>query len=336
MSSAASATALRPAPGAAPREARPAPPADQPTLRSGTLLAVTGSALLAAGLAGTLLSHGGRRPPTAARLAACGSALLAASVLADSAMEHYRGNFRRRAMFAAPTAAAVTLAAGLATALTSGARMMKSALFGGSIVTGLFGLGFHARNILSRPGGLSFNNLFYRAPFGAPGALVLAGAAGLGAIAADRAAASPTLLDGRRRHRRAGQGLGLATAAGLFGLTTEIGLLHFRGAFHNKLMYAPVVTVPLTGLAMLGAAVDPEPARTMIARRALGATAALGILGTGLHSYGVSRNMGGFYNWTQNLFQGPPIAAPPSLAGIALMGFAALRLLERRTGARAG
>ena len=59
-------------------------------------------------------------------------------------------------------------------------------------------------------------------------------------------------------------------------------------------------------------------------------TTALGLIGSGLHAYGVSRNMGGFRNWTQNLFQGPPIAAPPSLAGIALMGFASLELLKSR------
>ena len=38
--------------------------------------------------------------------------------------------------------------------------------------------------------------------------------------------------------------------------------------------------------------------------------------------------MGGFGNWTQNLFQGPPMAAPPSLLGIGLTGLAALDLLK--------
>ena len=57
---------------------------------------------------------------------------------------------------------------------------------------------------------------------------------------------------------------------------------------------------------------------------------ALGVAGTGLHAYGVSRNMGGFGNWTQNLFQGPPMAAPPSLLGLGLMGLSALQLLESR------
>ncbi|MEX6505917.1 hypothetical protein [Jiella sp. M17.18] len=310
-------------------DARPAPSADQPNMRSGTLLAVTGIGLIAAGAAGTLLlSRDGRRPSQATRLAAYGAALLGASVLADSAMEHYRGNYRRKEMFVAPIVAAGTIATALATALTSRAATYKSALFGGAIATGLFGLSFHVKNILSRTGGLSWNNLFYRAPFGAPGALALAGVAGVGAVAADRAEWRERL--GHAGHgRRAGRGLGLFTAAGLFGLTAEIGLLHFRGAFHDKLMYAPVLAVPLTGMAMLAATADPVPRRNDLARKTLETTAALGIIGTGLHAYGVSRNMGGFTNWTQNLFQGPPIAAPPSLAGIALMGFSALHLLDR-------
>nr|WP_255616842.1 hypothetical protein [Aurantimonas sp. VKM B-3413] len=298
-------------------------------MKSGTLLAVTGAGLLAAGLAGTALaSRGGRRPGRAAQLAAYGSALLAASVLADSAMEHYRGNFRRKEMFIAPIVAAGTVATALATAFTSRAGTYKSALFGGTIVTGLFGFSFHIRNILSRAGGLSWNNLFYRAPFGAPGALALAGAAGVGAVAAERAEWRERF--GQVGHgRRAGRGLGLFTAAGLFGLTSEVGLLHFRGAYHDKLMYAPVLALPLTGVAMLAATVDPVPYKRRLARTTLETTAALGLIGTGLHAYGVSRNMGGFHNWTQNLFQGPPIAAPPSLAGLALMGFSALHLLDR-------
>ncbi len=310
-------------------DARPAPQVDQPGMRGGTLLALAGGGLVLAGIAGTLLADGGaRRPTRPARLAAYGAGLLAASVLADSAMEHYRGSYKKRAMYVAPVVSAVALTTAVATALSTRFAALKAAIFGGTILTGLLGTGFHIRNILRRPGGLSFNNLFYRAPFGAPGALMLAGAAGLGAISADRATTRHG-TSGRRDRALVGQGLGALTAAGLFGLTAEVGLLHFRGAFHNKLMYAPLIGVPLTGAAVLASAVDPTPGRRRIAREALETTAALGLLGVGLHAYGVSRNMGGFGNWTQNLFQGPPIAAPPSLAGIALIGFSALDLLGR-------
>ena len=311
-------------------DARPADAQRQPGVRSGTLLALAGAGLVASGVAGALLGGSNpRRPARAAKLAGYGAALLAASVLADSAMEHYRGNFRRRTMFVAPVMAAVTLATGLWTAISRGGGSIKNAIFGASMMTGLFGFGFHIRNIRSRPGGFNFNNFFYRAPFGAPGALLLAGAAGVGGVAATRCDTRERLgEDGR--HRRAGRLLGLVTASGLFGLTAEIGLLHFRGAYHDKLMYAPVLAVPLTGAALTAAALAPTEKRNRVARGLLETTGVLGAAGVGLHAYGVSRNMGGFANWTQNLFQGPPIAAPPSLTGIALIGISALDLLGRR------
>lgn len=305
--------------------ARPAPERKQPGVQPGTLLALAGTGLIAAGLLGTLVPRSSRRRPSSpVRLAAYGAGLLAASVLADSAMEHYRGNFGNRAMYAAPLASAATLAAAIATAYARGSERLRGTVFAGALLTGLVGTGFHIKNITERPGGLSFNNLFYRAPFGAPGALAISGALGLGAIAAGERGR------GLLGDRDTGRALAAVTAGGLFGLTAEVGLLHFRGAFHDPFMYAPVVAVPLTGLALAAAAANPSsPDRAAVARRMLGVTTALGLIGSGFHTYGVSRNSGGFKNWTQNLFQGPPIAAPPSLAGLALGGYAALQLLAR-------
>ena len=132
----------------------------------------------------------------------------------------------------------------------------------------------------------------------------------------------------RRGTAGVGRFLGATTALGLFGLTAEVGLLHFRGAFHDKLMYAPVAFLPLGGLAWSPRVRHVRPALERTDGAALGTTMALGVAGTGLHAYGVSRNMGGFGNWTQNLFQGPPMAAPPSLLGIGLTGLSALELLK--------
>ena len=39
--------------------------------------------------------------------------------------------------------------------------------------------------------------------------------------------------------------------------------------------------------------------------------------------------MGGWKNWRQNVVAGPPIPAPPSFAGLALAGIAALTLIEK-------
>ena len=54
----------------------------------------------------------------------------------------------------------------------------------------------------------------------------------------------------------------------------------------------------------------------------------MGIAGVAFHAYGVSRSMGGWRNWRQNAFNGPPLPAPPSFSGLALAGLAALGLLR--------
>ncbi len=309
--------------------ARPARALRQPPTDAGTLLKLTAAGLMLGGAAGIAVTGRGAPPSRASKLAAGGAALLAASVLADSAMEHYKGNYKKPAMHVAPVAAAITLATAVATAFSRKASHVKSMIFGGSVVTGLFGIGFHVKNILDRPGGLSFNNLFYRAPFGAPAALVTAGLAGLGAVDA-RHADVPGAAGRSRAARPVGRFMGAVTALGLFGLTAEVGFLHFRGAFHDKLMYAPVAVLPLGGLAVAASCVVPSRRLVDRTRALLGTTMFLGVAGTGLHAYGVSRNMGGFANWTQNLFQGPPMAAPPSLFGMGLLGLSALELLKTR------
>ncbi|MET4701343.1 hypothetical protein ABIE65_004390 [Constrictibacter sp. MBR-5] len=317
-----------PSPQRAPPAARPAPQRAQPRPRSGTLLelaglALAGGALLGMAAAGSRQHRQAQRPARPARRAAQGAALVAASVLADSAMEHFRGNFRNRAMLTAPAASSAAVAAAVATAASTAAPAARRAAFAFAIAAGLIGIGFHVRNLLGRPGGLSWNSLFYRAPFGAPGALAIAGALGLTADGWPRTAAMP----GGDAERLAG-----ITTLGLLGVSVEVGLLHFRGAFHNPLMYLPLAGLPTTGLAVAAAAARPGAGTLAAARAMLGVTTALAVAGSGLHAYGVSRNSGGFANWSQNLFQGPPIAAPPSLAGLALAGFAALDLIEGRRG----
>ena len=158
--------------------------------------------------------------------------MLALSVLADSAVEHYRGSFQNRAMYTPLVAAALTLgAACLALADTRAARhacatrSMRSAA-----ATGLAGTGFHLYNIAKRPGGLSWLNLFYAAPLGAPMALALAGLLGRGA---ERVRDTPPDATPRIFGLPAGRMLAAVAAAGLLGTVGEAGLLHFRGAYHD-------------------------------------------------------------------------------------------------------
>jgi len=263
----------------------------------------------------------------AARQLNLGAALLALAVLADSAVEHYRGSFHNRAMYAPLASAALALGGSLHGTLDRRAapHHVRDAIYGLAAVTGIVGLGFHAYNINKRPGGWSWLNLFYAAPIGAPFALTLAGFLGRGAERAralERARAEAVLGVPLPRL------LAAVSAAGLIGTVGEAALLHFRGAYHNPAMVLPV-SVPPVAAALLGAAaLSPRRGTHRLARWWLRLTALLGFAGVGLHAYGVSRNMGGWRNWSQNVLNGPPLPAPPSFTGLAVTGLAALRLIE--------
>ncbi len=255
-----------------------------------------------------------RRKPSPQRLLYSSSALLSLSVLGDSGLEHYRGLYRNRAMYVAPTIAAAGLA-GAAAGLTGRSGRLPAVAFRSAVVTGLAGVGFHAWNLMKKPGRLRWDRLFYGAPAGAPAALALAGVFGL--MAAGR---------GFPRSRPPpGEAVALVTAIGLGGNIAEVALLHFRGSYQNRFMYLPIAIPGLAAAGLLAEAAWPGKLDGALASL-LGATAVLGPLGMVFHSYGVSRNMGGWANFSQNVLSGPPLAAPPSFSGLALAGFAALAL----------
>ena len=256
-----------------------------------------------------------------------GAALLSLSVLADSGVEHYRGSFQNRAMYVPLGVSALALAASLFGVVDTRARshLVRDSLYGLAAVTGVIGLGFHGYNILKRPGGVSWLNLFYAAPAGAPVALALAGALGRGAekVREDR---SSTILG-----RPSGQTLGLLTSAGLAGTIAEAGLLHFRGAFQNPGMFLPVTLPPIAAGFLTAGVLNPGKLIRRAARASLKLTALLGFGGVAFHAYGVLRQMGGWRNWSQNVLNGPPLPAPPSFTGLALAGLAALSLADNQS-----
>jgi len=261
----------------------------------------------------------------AMRLIAGGAAVLATSVLADSGLEHYRGSFHDPAMVLPIASASVGIAVNARRAQSPdrGTAPLPAVSHVGAAGIGLLGLGFHAFNVLKRPDGLTFTNLFYGAPVGAPAALVLAGALGKAADA---------LADGRDQVGPiaigSGRAIGVVAGIGILGSAGEAALLHFRGAYHDPFMWAPVTLPPLAALSLLRDVIDDEPRRvTMVL---LGTTAALGLIGIGFHAYGISRNMGGWRNWRQNILAGPPLPAPPAFAGLAVAALGALLLMKRR------
>jgi len=253
--------------------------------------------------------------------------LLAASVLADSAVEHYRGSFHNKAMFAPLVAFALALAVsahGVADQRDS-AHRVRHLTYVTTALTGLAGMAFHIYNVGKRPGGFDWVNLFYAAPLAAPVAIALSGL--LGAMAEHIRDTKP-----RAKPRLLGFPAGRATAAvasfGMLGTMSEAWLLHFRGAFHNPFMFLPVTLPPSAALLLAAAARGAKGQSRDFTRCWLRLTSAMGLAGSGFHVYGVARNMGGWRNWRQNVLNGPPIPAPPSFTGLALAGLAAVRLIE--------
>jgi hypothetical protein len=254
---------------------------------------------------------------------AAAAGLLALSVLADSGVEHDRGGWRNPAMAAPLIASTATLAAAAAGLRGPSRDGRRSWVYGAAAGVGVIGLGFHVFNLMKRPGRLNWLNLFYAAPIGAPAALSLAGLLGLLAEAVRRG-----------RVRIAGFATARVAAAlaalGLAGTVAEAGLLHFRGAFQNPFMWAPVTLPPVSAALMARAALDSAPTGARPLTRAwLGLTAAVGLAGAGFHVFGVHRAMGGWRNWRQNMIDGPPIPAPPAFTALSIAGLAALSLRER-------
>ncbi len=262
----------------------------------------------------------------AARYLSGAASILSFSVLTDSALEHYRGTFHNPGMVVAPVVAAASFANNLEMLArperSTGARLALCVV---SLATGILGTGFHVYNVAKREGGFGLLNLFYGAPIGAPAAIGLAGF--YSAAAAQLMRESGGRPQARILGSPAGIVLGLSAVAGMIGTVAEAGLLHLRGAFHNPAMYLPVSLPPLAAAAL--AAATAKRGLLGLARQLLRATALLGLIGAGFHLYGVRRNMGGFYNWSQNILQGPPVPAPPGFTGVALAGLAAVKLMER-------
>ncbi|HWD58456.1 MAG TPA: hypothetical protein VG308_09275 [Stellaceae bacterium] len=249
------------------------------------------------------------------------SAMLAAAALADSGVEHYRGAFHNKNMVLPLAVAAAALGASLHGATGGSQRANATRDFGhvAAAVTGIVGTGFHFYNVLKRPGGWSWLNLFYAAPIGAPFALSLAGL--LGGLA-------ERLRDGGRTLRGflPGPLIARLVSLGLLGAAGEAALMHFRGAFHDPAMVIPVTAPPVAAALLAGATVCPSLVQP--ASLSLKLLTGVGLLGAAFHAYGIQRNMGGWRNWSQNVLNGPPLPAPPAFTALAIAGLAALKLID--------
>ncbi len=264
---------------------------------------------------------------TAARRLNRAAGVIATSVLIDSAMEHYRGNFHNKAMWTPLVTSSLSIAVSLhgLSDKRHRAHPLRDLVYAIAALTGVIGTGFHFYNVTKKVGGFNWQNIFYSAPLGAPAAMSLSGLVG---FLAERVRDNEPQGEPDVFGLPAGRVVAATTAASLLGTTAEAGLLHFRGAFHNPAMLLPV-TMPPVAAVLLGAAAVGDAAKARKASRTwMAATAVMGVAGVAFHAYGVSRGMGGWRNWRQNAFAGPPLPAPPAFTGLALAGLAALALLK--------
>jgi hypothetical protein len=113
----------------------------------------------------------------------------------------------------------------------------------------------------------------------------------------------------------------LGVAAALPPLWLEIAVLHFRGSFHSRFMWAPVLGLPLVFAGdVLCALLGDEPRERAVTRPLAWLVAGIGIAGTLFHVRGVGRQMGGFANGRYNVVTGPPFPAPMQVALVGLLG----------------
>ena len=101
-----------------------------------------------------------RRPNTSATVRAArrlnrAAGTLAASVLADSSVEHYRGSFKNKAMFTPLIVSALTLATSIhgTSDMRPVAHRARDTTYLLAAATGLIGTGFHIYNVGKKVGG---------------------------------------------------------------------------------------------------------------------------------------------------------------------------------------
>ena len=168
-------------------------------------------------------------------------------MLLDSALEHYRGTSKTRPCSRRSSSAALALAVSVHGTADQRARAHRArdTTYALARCHGLVGTGFHLYNVLKRPGGLAWQNVFYGAPLGAPIAILLSGRwdfirSGCASGCAAKPARASACRPGARSPR--------SSAWVCWVPAREAGLLHLRGAYHNPLMYLPVTVPPAAAL----------------------------------------------------------------------------------------
>jgi hypothetical protein len=252
--------------------------------------------------------------------------LMTLLLMVDAFIGHYRSGFAVKAQYAPFVVGAIVVVAVVLTVFAPArAWMLELLLLAGllGLVTGIVGAGYHHYyGITTKPGsyGWLLHHLMYHAPPLAPlalsavGALAMVVAAGL--LGVER-------LFGARLQIV----VLLVVAVTLVGAALQAAMLHYRGAFNNPLMYAPLTTPLLAAAAVPWLILTGGRVASMSVSATLWATFLIGFIGLGMHLRGFDRMMGGLRVALPNVLEGPAMTAPALFAGFAGAGLAALYLL---------
>jgi hypothetical protein len=254
------------------------------------------------------------------------AAVLAVLIVADAFAGHYRSGFVFRSQYAPFISGGSLIAAAALAALAPEAAWANLALrITGwlAVAAGAVGFGFHHYyGMAKKPGGYGWllHYLMYGAPQLAPLALTATGALALITACGLARQASFIGMDLRAA-------LFVLVAIALVGAILQAGILHYRGAFNNPLMYAPFAAPLLAVFASLWIVLAPGRAASVALSILLWLTFLTGFVGLGMHLRGFGRQMGGLYVTIFNWLEGPPAFAPALYAGFATVGLVAIYLL---------
>jgi hypothetical protein len=253
-------------------------------------------------------------------------AFLTMLILSDAFAGHYRSGFVFRSQYAPFISGGLLVVTALAAGLRPDARSANVAFQVAAwlaIVSGLVGFAFHHYyGIAKKPGGYKWllHYLMYGAPSLAPLALTVTGMLAL--IAAHGLANEISIAGVSLR-----TALLALVAAALAGATLQAAILHYRGAFNNPFMFAPL-TVPVLAIVLsILAIVAATEIVILVFTIVLWLTFLIGFVGLGMHLRGFGRQMGGLYVTIFNWLEGPPAFAPALFTGFACVGLIAVYLL---------
>lgn len=253
-------------------------------------------------------------------------ALLTLLVLIDAWAGHFRRGFVHFTQYVPFVSGGALIVCSAAAAIAPHTHAIAIALrWAGwlAVATGLIGLCLHHYyGVIRKPGGYRrfLNSVMYGAPPLAPLALA---AMGVFALIVSQALLGAADLAGVPIRSAL-----LATiVACLLGAIVQAGVLHFRGAFNNPLMYAPLTIPVLTTLVGIWMMAQPGPAVRVTLGSLFWLTLLTGFVGLGMHLRGFDRQMAGLYVALFNWLQGPPAMAPALFAGLAAIGLVTTGLL---------